>query len=344
MELLPSTLILHKCADGADTRLASLRSPLVTNPLEKWLGALDNGPYRQAPPESNWAFERLDDMWAENEVKPPADTNPGEEDPEENSEDSDSTTSGDDSDQDPTRNTNPIDTPRRARNTNHDTTATNDRPSDQSATNQTATTVSATSPRDLTHTRAQTRARGRSDRKLLRNLYDAIMKSVNKLVFVRHRLPTDDRPRWYLVQIDLDATNPQLAKTMGTYSARWLTPHHVDRRHKPLTDCRFWPDICRRPTPTEPPSREPIPTSPAKAEELVRNDPTAAWIEDDVNLATDRLVGPFEFQPSPDRTTTRQKTTKFAQVVDLTHWDQLVIACQRVDLDASDVDTIPPRK
>jgi len=131
---------------------------------------------------------------------------------------------------------------------------------------------------------------------------------------------------------------------MGTYSARWLTPHHVDRRHKPLTDCRFWPDIRRRPTPTEPPSREPIPTSPAKAEELVRNDPTVVWIEDDVNLATDRLVGPFECQPSQDPTTTRQKTTKFAQVVDLTHWDQLVVACKRVDLDASDVDTVPPRK
>jgi hypothetical protein len=39
MEKLPSRLIIAKKTDGADTRLAQLDQPLVTNPLEKFLGA-----------------------------------------------------------------------------------------------------------------------------------------------------------------------------------------------------------------------------------------------------------------------------------------------------------------
>lgn len=59
MEKIPSTLILRKRTDGADTRLASMRSPLAPNPLEKWLGVLECGSYRQAEGNPNWAFTRL---------------------------------------------------------------------------------------------------------------------------------------------------------------------------------------------------------------------------------------------------------------------------------------------
>jgi len=71
------------------------------------------------------------------------------------------------------------------------------------------------------------------------------MHSRDCLFFIRHRLPTDSTTHWYLVQIDLDATSPHLAKTMGSYVAQWYTPNATDRLTKPLTHCRFWPDVRR---------------------------------------------------------------------------------------------------
>jgi hypothetical protein len=50
MEVLPSRLIIAKKTDGVDTRLAQLDQPMVTNPLEKFLGAHQFGTYDQGKP------------------------------------------------------------------------------------------------------------------------------------------------------------------------------------------------------------------------------------------------------------------------------------------------------
>ena len=48
MEKLPSTLVVHKKVDGADTQLATIRGPFLRSPLEQWLGVLQQGTYQQA--------------------------------------------------------------------------------------------------------------------------------------------------------------------------------------------------------------------------------------------------------------------------------------------------------
>jgi hypothetical protein len=45
MERIPSTLVVHKRPDGADTCMASMQHPLVNNPVQKWLGGIDSGAY-----------------------------------------------------------------------------------------------------------------------------------------------------------------------------------------------------------------------------------------------------------------------------------------------------------
>jgi hypothetical protein len=64
MERTPSTLVIHKRPDGADTRLASMRHPLVNNPVQKRLGAIDSGAYQQAAPTEDHAFVKIEDMWS----------------------------------------------------------------------------------------------------------------------------------------------------------------------------------------------------------------------------------------------------------------------------------------
>ena len=65
MEKIPSTLILHRKADGADTRFSLLHGELAGTPLEKYLGVLKAGSYQQALPDKSWAYETLQSIWTE---------------------------------------------------------------------------------------------------------------------------------------------------------------------------------------------------------------------------------------------------------------------------------------
>ena len=69
MEKILSTLILHKKADGADTRFAQSRTPMSEAPSETWLGVLACGAYKKAENDPAWAFVKLDDMRRNQEVE-----------------------------------------------------------------------------------------------------------------------------------------------------------------------------------------------------------------------------------------------------------------------------------
>ena len=88
MTKLPSTLVLHKPADGADSRFSTLAGPFSQTPLAKWLGVLRCGAYQQAQGDPEWAFEPLASMWSD------------ELDPDYDSDDSDYVPSDDDDDDD----------------------------------------------------------------------------------------------------------------------------------------------------------------------------------------------------------------------------------------------------
>ena len=69
MEKLPSTLVIHKKANGADTRFTTVRGPFLHSPLEKWLDVLNQGTYQQAQGDARWAFEPVGDLWPTEEVE-----------------------------------------------------------------------------------------------------------------------------------------------------------------------------------------------------------------------------------------------------------------------------------
>ena len=83
---------------------------------------------------------------------------------------------------------------------------------------------------------------------------------------------------------------------------------------------------------------------------MLQRNPLASWTTYDVNLATDLLTGPFDFtRPTPPRSAheqrpnlaLRRKINKFAQTIDLDHWDRLrVIGAQR-GLDTTNIDRHP---
>jgi hypothetical protein len=49
--------------DTMDTRLATMKEPLVHNPLQKNLGFFDFGKFTRANPESDHAFDKIAALW-----------------------------------------------------------------------------------------------------------------------------------------------------------------------------------------------------------------------------------------------------------------------------------------
>ena len=62
---IPSTLVLHKPAEGIDTRLATYRHAIVDNPLESILGLHEPGRYKQAEAHRPFAYDKIEDLWQE---------------------------------------------------------------------------------------------------------------------------------------------------------------------------------------------------------------------------------------------------------------------------------------
>ena len=48
MEKIPSTIVLYKYVDVADTIFATISGPLANNPLGKWLVVIRRGTYQAA--------------------------------------------------------------------------------------------------------------------------------------------------------------------------------------------------------------------------------------------------------------------------------------------------------
>lgn len=100
-------------------------------------------------------------------------------------------------------------------------------------------------------------------------------------------------PKWYLVQVDLEATNEVAAHNNGTYRVRWWVAYHNDAKIRPPRHCRFWPEIWdMRPDLTLGPRRV---VCPGKAEAMLDQRTDLAWYQLDVDLPTTAIVGPFSF-------------------------------------------------
>ena len=57
MEKIPSTMVLHKHVDGADTRFATVTEPLVNNLLGKWLRVIRIVTYQAASGDSRGSYD-----------------------------------------------------------------------------------------------------------------------------------------------------------------------------------------------------------------------------------------------------------------------------------------------
>jgi hypothetical protein len=100
---------------------------------------------------------------------------------------------------------------------------------------------------------------------------------------------------WYLVQVNLDKTDPVAAKELGRYWVHWMIRHHVDCQSKTTRMCRFWPEVHVRATDPLQPYGQLVPVRPGKQGSVLKR-PDRILYEDEVDLASNLLHGPIDYE------------------------------------------------
>ena len=328
MERIPSTLVLHKKPDGADTRFSTLYGNMVNSPLEKWLGVLKFGAYCKAPNDASWAFDRLDSMWSD----------AVDDDEDDSSDDSadDADESAPDDDDDPL----PPDT---------DTTmgTPDDELSGTDAAHSEPSTVTrirpahpdppllptAHNPPPIPLTNVPPRS--------LRALWRRIDLSSDRLFFVKWIPPGVFTAKWRLAQVDLLLSDPRAPLQYGQYTVKWWTPHIDDRKTRPYTECRFMPEV--RALRPDGGGFGPLHSvRPDKVAALLLDDTTLHWIQDTIMLAEDMITGPFDFikHRSPMQGP-RNKAVSELNRIDPMFWDRLEQQGPTFDIDTTTIRALP---
>ena len=259
IEKLPSRLVLHKRVDTPDTRLAQAHQILSRNPLEKTLGLPDFGTYKQAAPDSEYAFVKVQDMWQEK-------LDESEETTEEIEELEIQQAIEEAAREDATRKI------------EHDSKNLEARSSKRQ--------------RREVHTK-QTLPRTMR----LKMLYDAIQKSKDKLFIIAQSEEGNMEKTWWIVQVDPEDedTNGNTARRNGKYHCKWYykCPSQAD---KLITrECSFWPLIKQLDAAEY--YRATIPIAPAKIERTMRKRNDLRWYQKPIELFDLAISGPFDFEP-----------------------------------------------
>ena len=259
IEKLPSRLVLHKRVDTPDTRLAQAHQILSRNPLEKTLGLPDFGTYKQAAPDSEYAFVKVQDMWQEK-------LDESEETTEEIEELEIQQAIEEAAREDATRKI------------EHDSKNLEARSSKRQ--------------RREVHTK-QTLPRTMR----LKMLYDAIQKSKDKLFIIAQSEEGNMEKTWWIVQVDPEDedTNGNTARRNGKYHCKWYykCPSQAD---KLITrECSFWPLIKQLDAAEY--YRATTPIAPAKIERTMRRRNDLRWYQKPIELFDLAISEPFNFEP-----------------------------------------------
>ena len=312
MEKIPSTVIVNKRISSVDTRLAALEKPLVHNPLEQSLGFYQYGRYVQAPPDSDFAFDRVEDLWNID-------------------------LSIDDSDDEAE-----IETAEGSSLVKEDT-----QPDSGQLPSMTeiarAKVPDTTKKQPNSHSLCKKKRKANQDpptktressRLRRANTYDSfynqVKNSKDKLfIIARH---VGDRPKkdWFIVQVDWDETVEEDAKTKGIYHCRWYMRYYFDAPKRPVSQCRFTPEIHEL-LPNDVLGAMRVMKLSDKIEDKLKKT-KCVWYQQKVSLFAEHIVGPFDF------VTINKELHRISPSV----WNQLRMYANTTQVDLLNLDRVEP--
>jgi hypothetical protein len=286
LERIPSSVVIHKRLDSADTRFAQLENELIRNPLEQNLGFFDFGRFHKAAANADHAFVRVNEMWDE-EVE---------------------TDSSDSSEEEETTETN----------TNEPETKTTLPETEQ---------PKEPEPRRSKRRKTVITSSPKTERQLKQELWETIKKSKDKLFFIARRKAGQELGEWFTVQVDEEETNDTKARKYGEYHVRYYIKNYTESKKRLTRNCQFWPLLHElEPTGWLGPM---IQVRPNKVEEWLETKAEKyIWYQDTINLATDMIYGPFDFD--------KEKMHHIPE----TAWKELLDKAEEYQIDATDVNEV----
>ena len=262
MERIPSTVVIHKRIDTMDTRMATMKEPLVHNPLEKNLGFFEFGKYAKANPQSEHAFEKIVTMWNE-EVE-----NSSSDEEEIDGE----TPTGQPDNLEPGR------------------------------TEKEKVEPAMTEEEVQQHKRGRSRGQfptqqPKSTKERLEELWKAIGKSKDRMCLIR-KADEKGKYEYHVVQIDLEETSERRAKTKGEYHAMFWIRNFKDSETMKVRQCRFYPLVRELLKGGWPGAM--IMVGPTQVEKFLEKQYNKYfWYQMEVNLLDHLIAGPFDFTRDP---------------------------------------------
>jgi hypothetical protein len=323
MEKLPSTIVIHKRVDTLDSRLAQMKGQLANNPLEKNLGFFDFGKYTLAPEDAAFAFVKINDMWNE-----PIQAVMNSE--EENSEDElEEPVLPEETE----REVAPEDTrPERARRRQEETEPEEDMNHPPKWRKSKWQTKRAREEEEVTTPDKRIKLHEiKTSWRYLSILWKDVERLRDKLFFIKRHETGRPRAEWHLVQIDLEETNPRLAKETGAYHTKYYIRNYTQSKKRTTRNCKYWPLI--RELRPDGNFGSIVMVRPDKVDELLAKKPySRGWYQREEDLATDGLIGPFDFSQI-DQESYRIKANL---------WNELLELAAEHNIDAFDVNNIVP--
>ena len=268
---IPSTVVVHKRVNTADTKLVEQTSGWANSPMEKNLAIYDFGRYAKAPPNEDFAFVKVNEMWDE-ELQ--ASESEEESEPEEQDE-----------------------IPEQPQ-----TRLQRKRLREKQEKSNTTTTVSQAKrsksirqeSNDKTKTTKQKSNNKTETKRYLEMLYNEIAASTDKLFIIAKKEPGKRMKDWHIVQIDWEETNHSRAKRIGEYHTKFYIRNAKDSTTRLSTNCNYWPLI--RELDQHGYFRAIVMVRPNKVENYLNKYPeTRRWYQLETNIAEDGIIGPFNF-------------------------------------------------
>jgi hypothetical protein len=129
-----------------------------------------------------------------------------------------------------------------------------------------------------------------TETKIIDELGKNIQKSGHKAFIIKQETGKPPiRPRWVIVTVNLAISDPRLIKE-GRYRVLEWRPKDDDANKRLHRNCRYIPNI------VNPRSRRHLRVQPEKANATIKRAPQGfEWVQHDIDLRKQGLVGPFEF-------------------------------------------------
>ena len=131
------------------------------------------------------------------------------------------------------------------------------------------------------------------NKKAMQLLKNYIENSNDNLFFVKHITTGSAQAKWYLVQVDMDQSDPVTMRYYMVYQCRWYIRHREDFANHPIMECLFWSEIIEMQQ--DGTFRKMWTVIPLQVNDFLKKSQGCVWYQDDISLDEHRLVGTFQF-------------------------------------------------